>query len=278
MSIGKLQGFYGFTRMPFGRDLAPGMLHRHASHGEAAARITWAVTEKALGVITGEVGVGKTVAARAALAALDPARHITIYVGNPAVGTRGICHAIVTALGQAPRFHTAMLIPQAGDALATEHAERGRVPVLIIDEAHMLDAAQLEGVRMLTNHDMDSASPFAALLIGQPTLRRRLKLGQLAALDQRIAVRYHMTGMTLEETTGYLRHHLALAGRSDTLFSDDAAALIHQTSRGYPRAVNNLAIAVAARRLRRRQSHRRRVLRARRRDGGNDRMSTPPTP
>jgi type II secretory pathway predicted ATPase ExeA len=46
-----------------------------------------------------------------------------------------------------------------------------------------------------------------------------------------------------EETTGYLRHHLALAGRSDTLYSDDAAALIHQTSRGYPRAVNNLAIA-----------------------------------
>jgi len=27
------------------------------------------------------------------------------------------------------------------------------------------------------------------------------------------------------------------------LFSDDAAALIHQISRGYPRAVNNLAIA-----------------------------------
>ena len=242
MSISKLAGFYGFTRMPFGRDLAPGMLHRHGSHGEAAARITWAVAEKTLGVITGEVGVGKTVAARAALAGLDPARHITIYVGNPAVGTRGICHAIVAALGQAPRFHTAMLIPQAGDALATEHAERGRVPVLIIDEAHLLDAAQLEGVRMLTNHDMDSAAVFAALLIGQPTLRLRLKLGQLAALDQRIAVRYHMTGMTAEETAGYLRHHLALAGRSDTLFSDDAVSLIHQTSRGYPRAVNNLAI------------------------------------
>ena len=72
MSIGKLAGFYGFTRMPFGRDLAPGMLHRHAAHGEAAARITWAVTEKALGVITGKAGAGKTVAARAALASLDP--------------------------------------------------------------------------------------------------------------------------------------------------------------------------------------------------------------
>jgi type II secretory pathway predicted ATPase ExeA len=52
-----------------------------------------------------------------------------------------------------------------------------------------------------------------------------------------------MTGMTSEETTSYLRHHLALAGRSDTLFSDDAAALIQQASRGYPRAVNNIALA-----------------------------------
>ena len=33
-----------------------------------------------------------------------------------------------------------------------------------------------------------------------------------------------------------------VTGRTDTLFSDDATALIHQTSRGYPRAVNNLAV------------------------------------
>jgi type II secretory pathway predicted ATPase ExeA len=50
-----------------------------------------------------------------------------------------------------------------------------------------------------------------------------------------------MTGMTLDETASYLKHHLALAGRSDTLFSGDAVALIHQTSRGYPRMINNLA-------------------------------------
>jgi type II secretory pathway predicted ATPase ExeA len=240
--IERLQGHWGFTRMPFGRDLAPAMLHRHRAHGEAAARISWCITERALGVITGEVGVGKTVAVRAALAALDPSRHIVIYLGNPTVGARGIHHAIVTALGGTPRFHHATLIPQAADALATEHAERGRTPILVIDEAHLLDHAQLEGLRMLTNHDMDSRSPFACLLAGQPTLRRKIKLGVLAALDQRIAIRYHMTGMTPEETTGYLRHHLKLAGRSDTLFSDDAITLIHTTSRGYPRAVNNLAI------------------------------------
>lgn len=37
----KLISYYGFSRMPFGRDLAPGMLHRHSAHNEAVARIGW---------------------------------------------------------------------------------------------------------------------------------------------------------------------------------------------------------------------------------------------
>ncbi|HYY79894.1 MAG TPA: AAA family ATPase, partial [Actinomycetes bacterium] len=93
--IERLQATYGFTRMPFGRELAPQMLHRHTAHAEAVARLTWCVDQHALGVLTGEVGVGKTVAARAALAALDPARHTVTYIGNPTIGVRGIHHAIV---------------------------------------------------------------------------------------------------------------------------------------------------------------------------------------
>ena len=89
---------------------------------------------------------------------------------------------------------------------------------------------------------MDSHSPFACILVGQPTLRRRIKLGTFAALDQRISLRYAMAPMTAIETAGYITQHLKLAGRADTLFSDDATALIHQVSRGLPRAVNNLAL------------------------------------
>ena len=238
----KLQSHWGFTRLPFGRDLAPAMRHRHAAHNEAVARITWTVTEHALGVVTGEVGAGKTVAVRAALTALDSSRHTIIYLGNPAVGGRGLYGCIVTALGGTPRFHKAALIPQTTDLLAAEEHERGRTTILVLDEAHLLDPGQLEELRLLTNSEMDSHSPFACLLVGQPTLRRRIKLGTFAALDQRITLRYAMAGMTDTETAGYLSHHLKLVGRSDTLFSDDAVALIHQVSRGLPRAVNNLAI------------------------------------
>ena len=89
---------------------------------------------------------------------------------------------------------------------------------------------------------MDSVAPFTGLLLGQPTLRRRIKSGQFAALDQRIALRYTLPGMTAPETRDYLAHHLQLVGRSDPIFSDDAADLIHTTSRGLPRAVNNLGL------------------------------------
>jgi len=240
--IEKLQSHYGFSRTPFGRGLAPQMLHRHGAHAEAVARIGWCISERGLGVITGEVGAGKTVAVRAALTNLDSSRHPAVELGNPAVGGRGLYGCSVTALGGTPRFHKAAFIPQTADLLAAEEHERGRTTILVLDEAHLLSPDQLEELRLLTNADMDSHSPFACLLVGQPTLRRRIKLGTFAALDQRITLRYAMTGMTDTETAGYLSHHLKLAGRSDTLFSDDATALIHQVSRGLPRAVNNLAI------------------------------------
>jgi type II secretory pathway predicted ATPase ExeA len=241
--IDAIRDRFGFTRMPFGRDLPPSRLHRHADCAEAAARITWAVTEKTIGVVTGEVGTGKTVAIRSAVADLDPGGHTVIYVGNPATGVRGILAHAVTALGGRPVHGTAALAVQAWNVLAGETAERGRTPVLIIDEAHLLDHAQLESIRMLTNHDMDSATPFATILVGQPTLRHNIKLGVLAALDQRITVRYQMKGMTPEETASYIRHHLEAAGRTADLFTDDAVTQIHQAARGKPRTVNNIAVA-----------------------------------
>jgi type II secretory pathway predicted ATPase ExeA len=166
-----------------------------------------------------------------------------LYLGTPGVGLRGIYGLIITTLGATPRFHHAALIPQAQEMLAAETAERGKHVVLIIDEAHLLDAESLEGIRCLSNMGMDQTAPFCLLLLGQPTLRRKLKQGTFTALDQRIAVRYAIAGLDAKETQSYVAHHLALAGRSDTLFSDDAVALIHDTSRGLPRLINNLAVA-----------------------------------
>lgn len=242
MSVDRLCTYFGFSRLPFGRDLPPASLFRSAAHAEAVARLGWCVEERGLATLTGEVGSGKTVAIRATVAGLEPSRHQVIYVANPMVGGRGILAAVVAAVGGSPHFYRATLVPQAADALATAEAEWGRRVLVAIDEAHLLDPDQLEDVRMLTNAELDSRSPAAIVLIGQPTLRRRLHHGALAALDQRITLRVHLDGMDLAETVAYIRHHLSLAGRSDPLFSDDAAAVIHHAARGMPRAVNNVCL------------------------------------
>lgn len=241
MSLDRLQPHYGFTRLPFTRRIAPNQLYRSSGHQEAASRIGFLIEAQQIGVVTGEVGVGKTVAARAAVSTLDNSRHTVIYLANPAVGARGLYQTIVGALGAEPRFHKAALIPQTQELIARERTERGKRVVVIVDEAHLLGPDQLEELRLLTNAEMDSESPFAAILLGQPTLRRRLRLGTFAALDQRIGLRYEIPGMAPQETAAYLKHHLALAGRDDTLFSDDAIGLLHHASRGIPRLVNNLA-------------------------------------
>src|SRR5258708_29697430 len=58
---------------------------------------------------------------------------------------------------------------------------------------------------------MDADSPLACLLVGQPTLRRTMKLAVLAALEQRVAQRYTMPPMTEPETASYITHHIKLA-------------------------------------------------------------------
>ncbi len=69
---------FGLSRTPFGKAIPATDLYPRQAHQEAVARINFCVGESTLGVVTGDVGVGKTVAVRAAVAALDPTRHQVI--------------------------------------------------------------------------------------------------------------------------------------------------------------------------------------------------------
>ena len=242
MSLDQLQGHFGFSRLPFGRQIPAERLCPSRAHREAAARIAFVIAQGSIGLICGEVGSGKTTALRAATEPLDRSRHTVCYLPNPAVGERGIYQALICTLGGRVRFHKSELINRAYELLEREAQERAKQVTLAIDEAHLLSPQQLEELRMLTNSQMDSCSSLALIMLGQPQLRRYLRMGSFAALDQRIALRYELSGMDAQESLAYVRHHLQFAGRSDALFSDDALDAIHQTARGIPRQINNLAL------------------------------------
>ena len=239
MSIDKIHSYFGFSKMPFEKDISPSELFQSIGHKEATARIKYLVDSQAIGVITGEVGSGKTVAVRSAMSSSQSSKYSAIYISNPSIGARGIYTQIVASMGEEPKFFLSQLIAQTSQLLSRERPEKGKKMVVIFDEAHLLNGSQLEELRLLTNSNMDSTSPFALILIGQPALQQKLRLSHYVALEQRVMVKYQVPPMSYEETRDYIHHHLKICGRSDTLFSDDALASIHQASRGLPRSVNN---------------------------------------
>jgi type II secretory pathway predicted ATPase ExeA len=96
---------FGFTRTPFTKTVPADKLFERVAHQEAVARIQHCIAESALGVVVGDVGTGKTVALRAAVATLDRTRYTVVYLANPSGGCRGLYVAITAALGATPRFH-----------------------------------------------------------------------------------------------------------------------------------------------------------------------------
>jgi type II secretory pathway predicted ATPase ExeA len=95
-------------------------------------------------------------------------------------------------------------------------------------------------LRFLLNDQMDSASLIALVLLGQPDLAHKLRFAPYEALHQRIAVRFHLKPFDLEETAGYAKHHLRIAGCHSPIFSDGFLAGVYDHTKGVARKINNL--------------------------------------
>ena len=151
----------------------------------------------------------------------------------------GLLRALNTALGLQPRRGKA-------DLLLQFHAAVDDLPkqlVLLLDEAHLFQLETLEELRLLTNTHFDSQAPFTRVLAGQPALRDLLGLASMASLNQRVTVRYRLTGLSKDETFAYLSHHLQRAGAKHNILADEVVTAIFHASRGLPRVINNLTTA-----------------------------------
>ncbi len=96
---------------------------------------------------------------------------------------------------------------------------------------------------MLTNHDLDSGSPLAILLIGQPPCGACLRVGYMTALDQRVQLRYHIPApaLTPAEASGTSAATLSTPA-GPTPCSPTTPSRHHAHARALPRAVNRLAV------------------------------------
>ena len=234
-----LNDFYGFSLTPFTKSIASNDLYPSRDHREIQGRLTFALQGRLPALVTGDVGTGKSTALRAFAHSLDRNLFAVVYLSNPHLSVTTLYRQVLLALQIEPAFGFSRLLPQLRATLS-DFARKGRFVLLIVDEAHLLPPQLFDQLRFLLNDDMDSSSLITLVLLGQPDLAYKLRFAPYEALHQRIAVRYHLRPFDLEETTGYIKHHLRVAGRQQPVFSDGFLAFVHDHTKGVARKINNI--------------------------------------
>lgn len=232
---------FGFTHYPFDRALQPDELYGSAAAREAQARLKHLIELRGIGLITGEVGSGKSTVCRQLCAALHPGLHRLFYVALSTGNVLDMYKAIAWQLGLPIERNRASAYRAIHTEVSRLTLETKIHPVLVIDEAQHLRNEVLEDLRLLTNYAMDAERRLCLLLVGLTELRRRLAMAVHESLAQRIVVRYHLAGLTREELPAYLEHHLALAGCTLPLFDPSAIEALYQATQGLPRKINRAA-------------------------------------
>lgn len=227
---------FGFSRLPFSKTLAPRQAFATDSFKEATARLAFAIGEEDFFLLTGAVGVGKSVVLHSLISELDTNRYTPLYIRGASLSDGELYKAILAGLDrEPPRFSQT-----AKRLFFSVVPELTRKPLVVLDDAQDLKESALINLKTMANFGCDSQSRIIFILSGQPELRARLRFSQFLPLQTRIRLSFHMKPMSLEETCRYIDHHTTTAGALSPLFSDSAKADIHRYAEGIPRAVNTL--------------------------------------
>jgi general secretion pathway protein A len=239
-----IQAYFGLKRQPFLKELHTSQMFQSFDSKEATTRLQILKQQRGIFCLTGEPGAGKTSVLRKFVDELNPQTHVHCYTPHATVNRNDLYSQLNQLLKLPPRVRKSDLFEQIQRGILELHDAQGKTPVIILDEAHLIDHDTLQELIMITNFQMDSRLPFLLVLIGQPDLRDRLKRRMHEPLNQRILLRYHMAGLTSdEEARDYVLHHLKIAGRRDQLFEEPAYAILRQLGQGLPRKIGNLAVS-----------------------------------
>ncbi|MCL5023631.1 MAG: AAA family ATPase [Nitrospirae bacterium] len=233
--------FYGFQARPFSKTPDPKFLFLSRTHEEALARLQYAVEEREIVVLTGEIGCGKTTLTRTLMDSLGD-RYRVIVVLNPRLTSFDLVKTLAARLRcVVPSGFKSDLLDAVYERLYEDYRS-GITPVLIVDEAHLIPYREtFEEIRLLTNFQMDDTNLLSLVLVGQPDLRRKLDLPALSAFKQRVRGLLRGGVIGEDETGAYIGHRVAVGGRDEPLFTDAAVRSIFRYSGGIPRIINSLA-------------------------------------
>jgi general secretion pathway protein A len=236
-------GFFGLRENPFKINPDPRFLFTTDQTRAISDELVYAIrSRKGLILLTGEVGTGKTMLIRRLLDWLTEQNMPTALIFNSHIQPEHLLDFILNDFGVpcASTLKSEKLM--ALNRWLLDRYRASQIPVLIVDEAQGLEPAALEEIRLLLNFETPREKLLQIVLAGQPELQNKLKRHELRQLRQRITVRCTTAPLTLDQTYGYIRERLRIAGANGTpIFEPDAIGAIHAYSLGVPRVINVLA-------------------------------------
>lgn len=216
-------------------------------HIEALNRLIYLIEEGSMnfGMLTGEIGCGKTMTRQMLKNRLDPSDFEVIDFDNSNIPFYHILADIVSRLGSDKEFKDKddnslyHLTKEFNELLNHRIKSLDKSLVLILDEAQQLPDDDLIELKNLTNIGGDSEGRLTIILVGQPELRSKVK--KLPQIDQRISLRFHLNSLSLTDVKGYVSTRLQKSGHPNgEIFSDESIDFLANATNGIPREINRV--------------------------------------
>jgi general secretion pathway protein A len=234
--------YFRLTENPFRLTPDPRFLYITPKHRECLSALVYGVlSRKGFMVVSGDAGTGKTTLIHTVLGMLSERKVDCAFIFHPLLEPEDFLENVLMDLGVNPPSR------KKGDMLRALHHfllkrhEAGSTTALIVDEAHKLPAALLEEIRLYANLETSTDKLLQIVLAGQTELDDLFRRDDLRQLKQRISIRARLAPFNLQQTSDYVGHRLAVAGRTATeLFPPQTMPLVYQLSHGIPRVVNSI--------------------------------------
>lgn len=235
-----IRHFFALKRDPFPQNIAPKDLFALPTLSPLQKRIEFAIALRNFTLVTGEVGSGKSTSLRYVCHHLPKGEYEILSFTAGQYGMIEFLRQMLLFFGiVTSSYKSALMMKQLQDQLLEIHS-RHVVPVLVIDEAHLLRAEVFGQLHLISQWEFDSNPLLPTILCGQDLLIEKLMTPTARPLASRIMGRSHLEAIRKEVMFDYIAHHMSLAGAKKKHFSPDALTAIHQGSGGLLRRANNL--------------------------------------